>query len=207
MTAPATPSVHGAPRADREERGDPRTLVWRRLACYAFAAAALVFARPAESVLWPWSLPSGVALAALGEALRVWGCGHLDKNQRVVSSGPYAYLRHPLYLGTLLILVGACVAAGNAVVLYGLLPLGLVVFFAYYAPKKERVESDRLRRRFGAQFEEYKASVPGFAPRLTRWSGASDERWKASLVVENSEVSTVVIVGVGLVLLVLRAFV
>jgi protein-S-isoprenylcysteine O-methyltransferase Ste14 len=138
--------------------------------------------------------------------LRVWGCGHLRKNKDVITSGPYAHVRNPLYLGTLLILVGFCVAAGDEVVLYGLLPVALFVFFVYYTPKKERVESDRLRRRFGARYDAYHAAVPGYLPRITRWSGASDLRWSASLAVENSELSTAVFVATGLAVLAARAF-
>jgi len=198
-----TPDVDDAPR---ESRGRPR-VTWRRFVAYAFAAATLLLARPATSPLWPWGFAAGAALALLGEALRIWGCGHLRKNQDVVSSGPYAHVRNPLYLGTLLALVGFCLAAGNTIVMYGLLPLGLVVFFAYYTPKKERVESDRLRRRFGAQFDEYRAAVPGYLPRLTRWAGASTQRWSAALVVENTELPTAAFVALGLAALAVRAFI
>ena len=54
----------------------------------------------------------GSALALLGIAVRVWGCGHLQKNRLVVTSGPYAHVQHPLYLGTFLIALGAVLAAG-----------------------------------------------------------------------------------------------
>jgi len=205
MPAPATPVVD-APGAQREGRGRPESLIWRRLVAFAFAAATLALARPAESPLWPWGLAAGCFLMVVGEALRIWGCGHLDKNQRVVSSGPYAHVRNPLYLGTLSIVVGVCVAAGSSLVLYLILPLALVVFFGYYAPKKERIESDRMRRRFGARFEEYRSSVPGYLPRLKRWSGASRDRWRAKLLVENTEIPTVLIVAAGLALIVVRAF-
>ena len=134
----------------------------------------------------------------------MWGCGHLRKNQAVISSGPYAHVRNPLYLGTLLLLVGFCVAAGNRVVLYGLLPAGLAAFFLYYTPKKERVESDRLRRRFGEAFETYHAAVPGYFPRPTPWKGRTDAPWSAVLVVENSEVETAVLVLLGLAVLFAR---
>jgi protein-S-isoprenylcysteine O-methyltransferase Ste14 len=185
-----------------ESRGRARILTWRRLVAYAFAAATLilVYVDRKHHADWiePWGLWAGAALAVVGEWLRVWGCGHLRKNQDVITSGPYAHVRNPLYLGTLLIIVGMCVAAGTRIIVYGLLPLGLIAFFAYYTPKKERVESDRLRRRFGARFDVYHDAVNGYLPRLTRWSGASNERWSASLVVENTELPTVLFVALGL---------
>jgi len=191
------PSELPAPRASR---GRPRLLTWRRLFALAFAAATLVFTltRPNGGGIGAWAFEAGAAIVLLGEGLRVWGCGHLRKNQEVVSSGPDAHVRNPLYLGTLLILVGFCVAAGNPLVLYALLPVGLVVFFAYYAPKKERVESERLRRRFGEQADVYRAAVPGYLPRLSRWKHASRARWSASLVVENTELPTAAIVAAAL---------
>jgi protein-S-isoprenylcysteine O-methyltransferase Ste14 len=191
-----------AGRERHESRGRARVVTWRRLVAYAFAAATmlLVWVDRESRPGWidPWGLWAGAALAVVGEALRVWGCGHLRKNQDVITSGPYAHVRNPLYLGTLLILVGMCVAAGTRIVVYGLLPLGLVGFFAYYTPKKERIESDRLRRRFGAKFDVYHDAVPGYLPRLTRWSGASNEPWSGPLVVENTEIPTVLFVAVGL---------
>jgi protein-S-isoprenylcysteine O-methyltransferase Ste14 len=206
-TSPDTlPSLDIAVRVERSSRGRARALTWRRLVAFGFAGATLALARPAASPLQPWGIHAGAATAVLGEALRIWGCGHLRKNQDVISSGPYAHVRNPLYLGTLLILVGFCLAAGDAVVLFGLLPAGLLVFAGYYTPKKERVESDRLRRRFGRRFDAYRAAVPGYVPRITRWSGASRARWSAALVVENTELPTAVFVGVGLAAVFVRAF-
>lgn len=200
-------TARDAAETSRTSRGRARDVTWRRLVAYAFAAALLGLAQPRSSPLWPAGFAAGAALAVAGEALRVWGCGHLRKNQQVVTSGPYARVRNPLYLGTLLILVGVCLAAGQRVVLFGLLPAGLAAFFLYYTPKKERIESDRLRRRFGRRFERYHAAVPGYLPRLTRWEKASKDRWSAALVVENSEVETVLFVLAGLTVLAVRAFV
>jgi protein-S-isoprenylcysteine O-methyltransferase Ste14 len=173
---------------------------------YAFAAATLALASPAQSPLWPYGFYAGALVAVVGEALRIWGCGHLRKNKDVITSGPYGYVRNPLYLGTLLILVGFCVAAGNEIVMYVLLPVGLIAFFAYYTPKKERVESDRLRRRFGAQFDAYHDAVPGYLPRITRWKNASNLPWSWPLVVDNTEIPTALLVAAGLTVLALRAF-
>jgi phospholipid methyltransferase len=165
---------------------------------YLFGAALLALADPAASPIEPWNLLGGAALCLFGAFWRLWGCGHLRKNQAVITSGPYAHVRNPLYLGTLLNLFGFGLAAGHPVILYGLLPLSLLLFALYYVPKKERVESDRLRKRFGAEFEAYHAAVPGYLPRLTPWSGAKPEPMSFALVVENSEIETQLLILGGL---------
>jgi protein-S-isoprenylcysteine O-methyltransferase Ste14 len=179
-------------------------ITWRQLTCYLAAGALLLLADPAASPWAPWNLVVGTLACLTGVFWRVWGCGHLRKNKDVISSGPYAHVRNPLYLGTLLEIIGFGIAAGHPWILYGLLPLGLLVFFAYYAPKKERVESDRLRRRFGAEFDVYHDAVPAYLPRLRGWPRAKPDRMSWGLVVENSEVGTVVAIAVGLAVLVAR---
>ena len=175
---------------------------WRRLVAYLFALALLALADPANGKgLGAWGLGAGTALCLFGEFWRIWGCGHLRKNQAVITSGPYSRVRNPLYLGTLLNLLGFCMAAGHPVIVYILLPIGIAIFAFYYVPKKERVESDRMRKRFGAEFDAYHDAVPGYLPRLTRWPGAKDLPMSWALVVENSEVPTACLILAGLAVL------
>jgi len=135
----------------------------------------------------------------------VWGTGHLEKNQRLVTSGPYAHVKNPLYLGTLLIMVGFAAAATHPrePSLWGLvvlLPAGLAAYFLYYFPKKKRVEYDRLRRRFGTEADQYLEAVPDLIPRLRPFAGEA-RRWRFRLVVNNSEVETAVFCLLGLLLI------
>ncbi len=90
----------------------------RLLAVYALAVAFVVFATPTLE-----TLPLGVAMVLLGEGLRVWATGHLIKTDALTISGPYAYLRHPLYVGTLSIAAGFACMGHNPVILglFGLL--------------------------------------------------------------------------------------
>jgi len=101
---------------------------------------------------------------------------------------------------------GFLLAAGHPIVVYGLLPFALVVFAAYYVPKKERVESERMRKRFGAEFDAYHDAVPGYLPRITAWKGAKQDRMSWPLVVENSEWETFALICGGLGVLVARYF-
>ena len=183
-----------------------KTPTWRRFVAYGFAAALLALASPKSFPYEPWNLVAGTALCLAGAFWRVWGCGHLRKNQAVISSGPYAHVRNPLYLGTLLNLFGFCLASGQKVVVYGLLPAGILVFALYYVPKKERVESARMLKRFGEEFQVYHDAVPGYLPQVRAWPAAKPDRFSWALVVENSEVPTLMLILGGLGVLYARYF-
>lgn len=174
----------------------------RRFAVYATGGIIFVLARP--------TLPLyliGCGLAVVGELLRIWAFGHLRKNQAVIQSGPYRHVKNPAYLGTFLIMVGVFFAASEGApgtpsryLLIVLLPFALGVFFFYYLPHKFRVEGGRLRRRFGAVWDDYDRRVPDFVP--SPWPRVNaDGRWDAALVVHNSEVSTALLVLAGLAVL------
>ena len=104
-------------------------------------------------------------MIALGEGLRIWATGHLFKNDALTVEGPYAYLRHPLYLGTLLIACGFGVMARGGLTL-ALLGVFLVSYFGYYMPYKNRIESARLEALYGDAFRRYATAVPSLLPRL-----------------------------------------
>ena len=101
-----------------------------------FACAALFFllaqARPATLIV-------GGLVALPGLALRAWATGHLRKNDALATTGPYAYTRNPLYLGSFVIGLGFTIAAGRLI-------LGLVfaaLFLGIYVPVM-RVETKTL---------------------------------------------------------------
>ena len=124
---------------------------------------------------------AGIALCAAGQALRAWVLGQVldgtsGQNERLIAtelntSGPYARTRNPLYLGNLLITLGLCVVAHDPI----LLALVAVLFAAQYRAIIA-AEEQFLRARFGARFEEYRARVPRFLPRL-RAAGAGSRPW------------------------------
>ena len=137
---------------------------------YLLALALFLLADPS-----PASLALGALLVSGGLALRAWGAGHLVKTDRLTTTGPYAYLRHPLYSGTLLVGTGLAAAAGPvgwALLLGALLPF----FFFYYAPYKERIESARLERRYGEAYAAYRMAVPALWPARRPWRRGVSER-------------------------------
>jgi protein-S-isoprenylcysteine O-methyltransferase Ste14 len=128
---------------------------------FVFAVVYFWLARPT----WRF-MALGTLLIVPGLLIRALASGHVRKNEALATSGPYAYTRNPLYLGSLLIGVGFAVAARSwwvGVVL-------VVMFFAIYVPVI-RDEEAFLRQRF-PEFEEYARRVPRMFPRLAARSQA-----------------------------------
>ncbi len=142
---------------------------WRVPLGFVLGIAYMVFAKPTVPLLIAGSL---VALAGLG--LRAYAAGHLDKDQRLATGGPYAYTRNPLYLGSLLIGFGLVLAGAQWV-----LGAAFAFFFLIvYLPVMRREERN-LRRRFGREYEEYAAAVPLFFPSRMPYRRSQNEfEWK-----------------------------
>jgi protein-S-isoprenylcysteine O-methyltransferase Ste14 len=155
----------------------------RLVVVYLLVGALLFWARPT-----PLDVALGAPLVLCGELLRLWAAGHLVKNETLVTAGPYRYTRNPLYLGRLTIFVGLCVMArlphGAH---WGVLVAGLVVFFGYYLPRKERVEPARLLELHGESFERYRREVPALLPLHGAWKHGSVDRWSWSRALANRE--------------------
>jgi protein-S-isoprenylcysteine O-methyltransferase Ste14 len=125
---------------------------------FVLGIAYLIFARP--TLL---TLAVGGAIAFVGVLIRGWASGHISKNERLATSGPYAHTRNPLYFGSFLIAAGFAIAAHWALLLL------VVAFFALiYAPTMQR-ERANIAGRFPEAYEAYAANVPAFVPRPTPW--------------------------------------
>jgi protein-S-isoprenylcysteine O-methyltransferase Ste14 len=129
---------------------------WRVPLGFLCGAIFVLFARPR-----PLTLAIGGVVALLGLVLRAWAAGHIRKNTELAVSGPYAYTRNPLYLGSFTLGIGFTVASGQP--LLGLLFAAL--FLGIYLPVM-RVEAATLARLFGEDYERYSRAVPLFFPRL-----------------------------------------
>jgi protein-S-isoprenylcysteine O-methyltransferase Ste14 len=132
---------------------------------FLLGGAYLVFARPTA-----FGLITGGAVALAGVLVRGWAAGHIQKNDRLAVSGPYAHTRNPLYFGSFLIAAGFAIAAH-----WALLLLVVAFFVLVYAPNIER-ERLHIRERFGAEYDEYAAKVPAFVPRGIPWKTANPGR-------------------------------
>lgn len=139
---------------------------WRVRTGYPVAAVYLVLADP--KLRW---ILIGAVVAAIGLLIRGRSSGHLRKDRELATSGPYAYTRNPLYLGSAFLAAGFALAGGSWWA--GLLVVAYFGIF-YYAVMRD--EEQDLHRRFGAVFDAYLARVPLFFP----WFARADARSSGS---------------------------
>ncbi len=108
------------------------------------------------------SLAYGLPVSLAGLWLRAWAAGHLAKNIRLAESGPYAWLRNPLYLGTLLVALGLVIAGRD----WLLAAIFAAAFLLIYLPVIE-LEEQHLASLFPA-YAVYMERVPLLVPRPPR---------------------------------------
>lgn len=120
----------------------------------------LAFARPTRD-----SLVVGGVVALLGLLVRAWAAGHIIKNDRLATTGPYAHTRNPLYFGSFLIACGFAIAAH-----WALLAFVFVFWILIYGPTIKR-ERDKILAMFPDSYPAFEQNVPAFFPRLTPWQG------------------------------------
>jgi protein-S-isoprenylcysteine O-methyltransferase Ste14 len=165
-----------------------------RVTCgFILVAAFAWFSRPDAL-----SLAMGLPVSVLGLLLRGWATGHVEKNIRLAESGPYAYVRNPLYIGTLLAAAGFAIASRQwlLAVLFG------VVFLFIYLPAIE-LEEQHLRKLFPA-FAAYAERVPALWPTLAPTRRTERFRW--DLYVRNREYQALIGFLVGVLYLIVRSF-
>jgi protein-S-isoprenylcysteine O-methyltransferase Ste14 len=102
-----------------------------------------------------------VPLVVIGMLVRLYASGFVMKNKELATHGPYALVRHPLYTGNIVSIVGFAIAGAT---LWGL-PLALAFFWFYYPPAIE-YEDRKLRRLFGQQWEQWAGVTPALVPRF-----------------------------------------
>jgi protein-S-isoprenylcysteine O-methyltransferase Ste14 len=172
---------------------------WRVPLGFVCAAIFFLLSQPR-----PLTLAIGAAIALPGLALRAWATGHLRKNDALAITGPYAYTRNPLYLGSFLIGVGFTIASGRLV-------LGIVfaaLFLGIYVPVM-RVESATLAQLFGESYQRYMQAVPLFLPRLSAYRNGTKvtARFDAALYKRYREYQAAMGLVIAWALLALKAFI
>lgn len=144
----------------------------------------LWFSRPTLTTLLV-----GIGLAVVGLVVRGWSAGTIHKDQELTVSGPYAFTRNPLYLGSFFIGLGVSIGGGHWI-----WPTVFLLFFVTIYAKTMAGEARHLGELFPERYAEYAAAVPAFLPRLTpyaaragqtagfRWAQYERNReWEASL--------------------------
>jgi protein-S-isoprenylcysteine O-methyltransferase Ste14 len=168
----------------------------RRIPLFIGAFLLVIFAEPTFA-----GILTGMILIFLGEGIRIWAAGHLQKNEVLTVTGPYAYVKNPLYIGSIFITTGFCIMADN---IY-LLAVAFFMFCFHYIPYKKKVEGDRLKRRFGSQYEDYDEKVPEYLPQRKRYSDQKGS-WQANHFIENSEEGILLLVLAGVFLVLSRPY-
>lgn len=158
---------------------------WRVTLGFGCGAVAIGLADPSMG-----SIAAGGLLAAMGEGVRLWAAGHLEKSLEVTNSGPYRFTRHPLYVGSSLIAVGLG-AASSSVWVAGLVGL----YVGTTLPAAIRAEEAHLREKFGDAYDAYAERRAPPAERAWSWARAR----------HNREHQTMAGVAAGLALLTLKA--
>lgn len=133
---------------------------------FLLAAVVLWLARPE----WPTWI-AGAIIAACGELLRVWAAGHLEKSREVTTSGPYRYLRHPLYMGSTLIGIGLAIAATSLAV-----AVVIGVYLGLTLNAARRSEEAHLREKFGDAYDAYAQNRVPPIDRPFSWARAIGNR-------------------------------
>jgi hypothetical protein len=134
----------------------------------------------------------GSLVAVVGESLRIWAAGHLNKSREVTSSGPYRWIGHPLYTGSSIMGVGLAIAA-NSVIVAALIALYLVTTITAAI----RSEEAFLREKFGDQYDHYRRGSSG--------GSVGARRFSLQQAMANREHRAVAGLAVAVLLLVLKA--
>jgi protein-S-isoprenylcysteine O-methyltransferase Ste14 len=150
------------------------------------------------AVLFVWlsrptwaSLAAGAAVSLVGIWIRALAAGHVRKNAELTTTGPYAYTRNPLYLGSIVIALGFAIAARAWVAPAFWIAIALVVMFtAIYVPVI-RSEEAFLRETF-AGFNDYCNRVPRLLPRFTSAYLEQRTEWSAAQYQKHREYNALI---------------
>jgi protein-S-isoprenylcysteine O-methyltransferase Ste14 len=140
---------------------------------------------------------AGFVLAVVGQVWRIYAAGVIYKNKQLATTGAYSLVRHPLYLGNFLILVGFTLACGNWIVL-----LLVAFFFLFYYPAAIRYEDHKLEGIFGDDWRAWSANIPGMFPTGLKWQANTEAEWdmQQSLIRNGELIYTIFMAGCAVLL-------
>ena len=129
-----------------------------------------------------WSIVIGLLIAATGELIRLWGVSYAGSETRttgkvggtyLVISGPFAYVRNPLYVGNILLYLGIGIMS---FALFPYLQIIALIFFYFQYSFIVKEEETYLKSAFGESYRDYYKNVPRFIPRLTAYKNPGIEQ-------------------------------
>lgn len=136
----------------------------------------LLVANPKPALFW-----AGVPFVVAGAAVRVWAAGYLTKLQRLVTAGPFALCRNPLYVGSFLVNIGYLFMCNQPAAWIA----GVIVFWVFHGGAVA-YEEKLLCEKFGGEYEDYRAAVPCLIPRLR--GGAGQGEFSLAQLASNDEI-------------------
>jgi protein-S-isoprenylcysteine O-methyltransferase Ste14 len=162
---------------------------------FVFGALFLYFSSPT-----PFLIAVGAAVGSTGLFIRAWSSGHIRKNLELATSGPYAWTRNPLYLGSFIMGAGFMIASG----VWWLGALFAILFLGIYLPVM-RIEARELTQIFGKEYAAYADSVPLFLPGLKPYGG-SDNKFERELYLRYREYQAAIGFAAIVLVLVIKAY-
>jgi protein-S-isoprenylcysteine O-methyltransferase Ste14 len=148
----------------------------------------LVFALTSRTG-WPEAI-IGMSAGLLGTLLRLYASGFIMKNRELATSGPYALVRHPLYTGNILLVMGFALAGQPL----WAIPVAILFFWFYYPPAIE-YEDRKLHGIFGQIWTDWAARTPALLPRLANIGAMGSGQWSlAKSLRQNGEILITVFV-------------
>jgi len=115
---------------------------------------------------------AGSVLVISGITMRLWASGHIKKNKVLATDGPYAYVRHPLYVGNITLGSGFALASG----LWWGIPLFILILFIFY-PQAIQREDEKLHRVFGDEWNKWREKTPALIPRIMNHESIERVNW------------------------------
>jgi len=166
----------------------------------------LYFSNPYEPVIY-----FGFVLLSIGETIRIWAVRYAGGRTRttkvgapsICSSGPFAYMRNPLYLGNMINFSGIVLIAGGSNI-WLILFITLLFFIIQYLLIVS-LEQETLNKKFGKEYLAYCKNVPAFIPRLTPWANGTIQEPLTLKKVLKHEKSTLLNILLILILIFIRS--
>jgi len=165
----------------------------------------LFFSKPYQPLIY-----YGFLLLVVGELFRIWAVRYAGGRTRTTkvgapslcTSGPFAYVRNPLYIGNIIIYSGVVLIAGGSMVWY-MLCITLIFFIIQYSLIVS-LEQETLNKMFGKEYVAYCKNVPALLPRLTPWKDAEPQQPLSFKKVFRPEKSTIFNILLILILIFVR---
>ncbi len=149
-------------------------------------AVSAYFARPGTLLVL-----IGLAIAAFGQIFRIYAAGFIHKNKQLATNGPYALVRHPLYLGNVLILFGFTLAANNLYVWAAVL-----LFFLIWYPAAISYEDSKLESIFADEWHEWSKNIHAIIPGRFKWADLKSDGWDTyQSLIRNGELPITLYLG------------